>query len=127
MKQTIAKVLVGATAAIVWLTGFGFATTLGSTQQPAWVNVQGSDALTGSDSLITSIKTFINKVLELLATIALVILLWGGFQMVTAAGDETKYKKGFQILKQAAIGLIFIGLSALFIQLIFYILGVVGA
>lgn len=127
MKQTIAKVLVGATAAIVWLTGFGFATTLWSTQQGAGLNVQGSDVLTGSDSLITSIKTFINWVLGLLATIALVILLWGGFQMVTAAGDEGKYKKGFQILKQAAIGLIFIGLSALFIQLIFYILGVVGA
>ena len=127
MKQTIAKILVGATAAIVWLTGFGFATTLGSTQQGAGLNVQGSDVLTGSDSLITSIKTFINWVLGLLATIALCILLWGGFQMVTAAGDEGKYKKGFQILKQAAIGLIFIGLSALFIQLIFYILGVVGA
>ena len=127
MKQTIAKILVGATAAIVWLTGFGFATTLWSTQQWAGLNVQGSDVLTGSDSLITSIKTFINWVLGLLATIALCILLWGGFQMVTAAGDETKYKKGFQILKQAAIGLIFIGLSALFIQLIFYILGVVGA
>lgn len=127
MKQTIAKILVGATAAIVWLTGFGFATTLWSTQQGAGLNVQGSDVLTGSDSLITSIKTFINWVLGLLATIALVILLWGGFQMVTAAGDEAKYKKGFQILKQAAIGLIFIGLSALFIQLIFYILGVVGA
>lgn len=127
MKQTIAKILVGATAAIVWMTGFGFATTLWSTQQGAGLNVQGSDTLTGSDSLITSVKTFINWVLGLLATIALCILLYGGFQMVTAAGDEAKYKTGFKILRQAAIGLIFIGLSALFIQLIFYILGVVGA
>ena len=109
------------------MTGFGFATTLWSTQVGAGLNVQGSDTLTGSDSLITSVKTFINWVLGLLATIALCILLYGGFQMVTAAGDETKYKSGFKILRQAAIGLIFIGLSALFIQLIFYILGVVGA
>jgi hypothetical protein len=47
--------------------------------------------------------------------------------MVTAAGDEKKYGTGFTVLKQAAIGLVFIGLSALFIQLIFYVLGVVGA
>jgi hypothetical protein len=44
----------------------------------------------------------------MLALVALVVLLWGGFQMVTAAGDDAKYKKGFKILQQAAIGLIFI-------------------
>jgi hypothetical protein len=43
--------------------------------------------------------------------------------MVTAAGDEAKYKKGFKILQQAAIGLIFIGASWLIISLIFYIIG----
>jgi hypothetical protein len=31
--------------------------------------------------------------------------------MVTAAGDDGKYKVGFKILKQAAVGLIFIGLA----------------
>lgn len=40
--------------------------------------------------------------------------------MVTAAGDEGKHKKGFIILKQAGMGLIFIGLAALFVQLIFW-------
>ena len=58
----------------------------------------------------------------MLSLIALVVLLWGGFQMVTAAGDEGKHKKGFTILKQAAIGLIFIGLSWLFVSLIFWII-----
>jgi len=56
----------------------------------------------------------------------LVILLWGGFQMVTAAGDDTKYKNGFKILKQAAIGLIFIGVSWLVVSVIFRLLGVIG-
>ncbi|MEI7558636.1 MAG: hypothetical protein WCJ45_07785 [bacterium] len=53
-------------------------------------------------------KSFINWMLGMLALIALVILLRGGFQMVTAAGDDAKYKKGFKILQQAAIGLVFI-------------------
>ena len=62
----------------------------------------------------------------MLALIALVILLWGGFQMVTAAGDDAKYKKGFKILQQAAIGLVFIGVSRLVVSVIFWLLGVIG-
>jgi hypothetical protein len=29
------------------------------------------------------------------------MLLFGGFKMVTAAGDEEKYKDGFKVIKQA--------------------------
>ncbi|MFA7717457.1 MAG: hypothetical protein WC875_01975 [Candidatus Absconditabacterales bacterium] len=75
-----------------------------------------------STALITTIQKVINWALGLLALIALILLIWGGFQMVTAAGDETKYKKGFKILQQAAIGLIFIGASWLIISLIFRII-----
>jgi TRAP-type C4-dicarboxylate transport system permease small subunit len=76
------------------------------------VNVAGADTLgsngTGTAKLITSIKTAINWVLSILGLIALIILLYGGFNMVTAAGDDKKYETGFKILKQAGIGLIFI-------------------
>ncbi len=84
-------------------------------------NVVGSEAL-ANDNLITSVKTFINWVIGLLALIALAILLWGGFQMLTAAGDDGKYKKGFTILKQAGIALAFIALSWLIVSLIFYVI-----
>ena len=43
--------------------------------------------------------------------------------MVTAAGDETKYKEGFKVLKQAAIGLAVIGLSWLIVSFIFLLIG----
>lgn len=76
--------------------------------------------------LIDVIKSFINWMLGILALIALVILIWGGFQMVTAAGDDAKYKKWFKILQQAAIGLVFIGVSWLVVSVIFWLLGVVG-
>jgi len=64
--------------------------------------------------------------LGILALIALVILLRGGFQMVTAAGDDAKYKKGFKILQQAAIGLVFIGVSWLVVSMIFWLLGILN-
>jgi hypothetical protein len=76
--------------------------------------------------LIDVIKSFINWMLGMLSLIALVILIRGGFQMVTAAGDENKYKKGFKILQQAAIGLVFIWVSWLVVSVIFWLLTTIG-
>lgn len=80
-----------------------------------------------NDKLIDVIRNFINWMLGILSLVALVILLWGGFQMVTAAGDDGKYKKGFKILTQAAIGLVFIWVSWLVVSVIFRLLWVVMA
>jgi hypothetical protein len=46
--------------------------------------------------------------------------------MVTAAGDDAKYKKGMGILKQAAIGLVIIGVSWMFVSVIFWLIGTVS-
>ncbi|WP_213349812.1 hypothetical protein, partial [Candidatus Vampirococcus lugosii] len=61
----------------------------------------GSDSLKG-EGFLDVIQKGINWVLGIMAFIALIVLLWGAFQMVTAAGNEEKYGKGFTILKQAA-------------------------
>lgn len=100
-------------------TWFGDATSAGG----IWVS--GTEQLQGG-KLIDIVKNFINWILGMLALVALVILLRGGFQMVTAAGDDAKYKKGFKILQQAAIGLVFIGISWLVVSVIFWLLGVIG-
>ncbi len=76
------------------------------------------------DALINVVKGFINWVLGILALIALIVLLRGGFQMVTAAGNEEQYKKGFTILKQAAIGLIIIGIAWFIISIIFRLVNI---
>ena len=62
----------------------------------------GTDADQG-ENLLQVVKNFINWMLGILGMITLIILLYGGFQMVTAAGDEEKYNAGFNILKQAGI------------------------
>jgi hypothetical protein len=63
--------------------------------------------------------------LGLISLVALLMALYGGFQMVTSAGDDTKYKAGFKVLKNAAIGLIIIGLSWILVSSIFWIIGTV--
>ena len=90
-------------------------------------NIKGvsgtTDSGASSASLLSTITTAINWLLGMLALIALVVCLWGGFQMVTAAGDDGKYKKGMGILKQAAIGLVIIGVAWMFVSLIFWLVG----
>ena len=127
MKQTITKAIVASMIAVVGITNFSFAAPaqpvnnfIGN-QNDSGISVPWQE-LDASDNLITTIKSFVNLALGFLGLIALIVLLYGWFQMVTAAGDEGKYKNGFKILRQAGIGLIFIGLSALFVQLIFWIL-----
>ena len=78
------------------------------------------------DSFANVVRGFINWTLGILALLALIILLRGGFQMVTAAGDEEKYKKWFTILKQAALWLAMIGVAWFIISLIFFVINIAG-
>jgi hypothetical protein len=71
-------------------------------------------------SLLDTIKNAVNWVLWILATVALVVCLYWGFCMVTAAGDEKKYSKWLSVLKYAAIGLAIIGLSWMIVSVIFW-------
>ncbi len=70
-------------------------------------------------AILDTIKNAINWILWILATIALVICLYGWFKMVTAAGDEKKYGEWLKVLKYAAIGLAIIGLSWMIVSVIF--------
>ncbi len=74
------------------------------------------------DELIDIIKSFINWALWLLSLIALVIILYAWFKMVTANWDEEKYKGGFKIIKQAAIWLVVIWLSWFIVSMVFWII-----
>ena len=87
-------------------------------QNTIWV--AGADKWwAGDEWFLDFVQSWVNWILALLGLITIIILIWGGFLMVTAAGDDGKYKKGFTIVKQAVIGLILIGVSALIVNLIF--------
>ena len=98
-----------------WATAWWFWAQRGTT---IWV-AGGADWGAGNEWFLDFVQTAVNWILGLLGLITIIILIWGGFQMVTAAGDDGKYKKGFTIVKQAVIGLILIGVSALIVNLIF--------
>lgn len=71
------------------------------------------------------IKNMLNYALWMLALIALVYLLYNGFMIVTAAGDDTQYKKWLSGIKYAAIAIAGIGASRLVVSWIFWIIALI--
>lgn len=81
-----------------------------------------SDHETAMNSTMQIIKNLINYALGLLSLIALIYLIYHGFLMLTAAGNDTQYKTGFKWLKFAIIALVWVWLSWLMVSFIFWII-----
>ena len=62
------------------------------------------------------IGVVIQAVLGLVGGIALVMMVYGGFQWLTAAGNEEKIKNGTQTMLWAAIGLVLVFSSYLLVE-----------
>lgn len=84
-----------------------------------WVAWTGTNQ---GEGFLDVVRWFVNWILWILGLIALIVLLWWGFQMVTAAGNEDRYNSWFKILKQAWIWLILIWVSWFIVSLIFSVI-----
>ncbi|HRY36739.1 MAG TPA: hypothetical protein P5230_02565 [Candidatus Magasanikbacteria bacterium] len=73
------------------------------------------------DSPAEIIGYVIKAVLGIIGGVALVMMVYGGFQWLTAAGNEDKIKSGTQTMIWAAIGLIFVFSSYLITATIFQV------
>jgi hypothetical protein len=62
----------------------------------------------GLDALITGIMNFL---FGLALVVCPALMVWGGFLIATAAGEEAKVKSGRQIITYSIIGLVVIALS----------------
>jgi hypothetical protein len=99
------------TGALSWVVGVG-------EQISSHQNAQGK--------VLDIVKKIINVyILWMLALVALVYLLYHGFLIVSAAGDETQYKKWLSGVKYAAIAILGIGISWLVVSWIFRIIALV--
>ena len=67
------------------------------------------------------IQRLINWALWFVAVIAMLVVIIWWIQMITAAGDDAKYKTGKKAMKKAAIGIIWISLSWVIISFIFWL------
>jgi hypothetical protein len=84
-----------------------------------WVN---NEIQTHADAKLQTMKiinNFIDYALAWLSLVALLYLIYHGFIVLTAASDDSKYKEWIKWIKYAAIAMIWIGLSWIFISVIF--------
>ena len=88
------------------------------------IGVVGTNHANATDAkIIDTIKNAINRVLWMLSLVALVLCLWGWFQILTAGWDDSKVKTWTKILKNAAIWLAIIWLAWLLVAFVFRIVG----
>ena len=71
-----------------------------------------------SSSLLDTIKSTINWILGILATVALTICMYAWFKMLTSWSDSKWYDAGWKTLKNAALWLAIIWLSWLIVSAI---------
>ena len=73
---------------------------------------------------LTWVKLIINRVLWLLALIALIVLIYTGVMMLINARDSKKVEEWYGVVRNVAIALVFIWVSWLVVSFIFWAIGV---
>ena len=70
----------------------------------------GEGRYTGADNTTVAeiIGTAVNAALGLLGIIFVILIIYGGYKWMTAAGNEEKSKEGTDIIRRAIIGLIIV-------------------
>lgn len=89
------------------------------------VNDQISDHQTAKNNTLQVVKNIVNYALALLSLVALVYLIFNGFLILTAAGDDTQYKNGLKSIKNAIIAIAGIGASWLIVSFIFRLINII--
>jgi len=89
------------------------------------VGDQISSHVVAQNQTMNVIRNILNYALWLVALIALVYLIYHGFLILTAAGDDAQYKKGLKWLNYAIIAIVGIGASRLIVSGIFWLLALI--
>jgi hypothetical protein len=71
----------------------------------------GASVGLGTSDLKQTVVNIIQWVLGILALVAVVMIILGGFQWMTAAGNEEKIEKAKKVISAAVIGLIIVLLA----------------
>jgi PKD repeat protein len=95
-----------------WLTSGGSDTTTSFTDFKGGLQAPSKEGYAGSLTQASDARTFVlnvtNFILGFLGLTAVIVIIYGGFVYVTAAGDEGKTEKGKKSVSYAIIGILMI-------------------
>lgn len=86
------------------------------------INQKIQDHTDARERTFTIVRNLINYSLGILSLIALVYMIYHGFVILTAAGDDAKYKQGMKGIKFGAIALIGVWFSRIIVSSIFWLI-----
>ena len=84
-----------------------------------WIDNQITNHKTAETRTLKYIYNIINFALAWLSLVALIYLIYHWMIVLTAAGDDARYKEGIKGIKYATIAILGIGLSWIFVSSIF--------
>lgn len=87
-----------------------------------WGSFQISDHYTATQKTILIVNNIINYILWFASLVALIILIIGWVRLLLASGDEKNSSAAQKSIKRVLFALLWIGLSRLFVSVIFRIL-----
>ena len=91
----------------------GADTMFGLTSKASGTNITGANG-TAWDAISNIIK----QLLTLVSIIAVLYVLWAGFQIMTAGGDEEKVKSGRKTIVYVVVGIVVMWLSFWLVSLV---------
>ena len=77
-------------------------------QEKAFVGAAGYDSATDKDTLLNLISTATDAFLGILGVIFIVLMVYAGYNWMTASGDQAKVDKAKDTIFRAIIGLIIV-------------------
>lgn len=81
----------------------------------------------GNADIPTVVGRFIDLLVGISGSLALLMFIWGGFQMVISQGNEKTYARGLNSVKWAGLGLVLLFVSYAILTFIFNALGAAGS
>lgn len=114
---SVAALMIAAKAGLVLAAGEG------GTNPPGKTSIELTNPL-GTKTFGDLLKSVIQYAIEVSAVLLVMIFLWGGFIILTAGGDKSKFEQGKTILKNGAIGMVVVLAASGIVFVIGSLLGV---
>ena len=117
MNKLTRTILFTAIITTLSLVVFPAAAQIGTFNDCDDLGIQCGSGNAGSD-IVRIVVNIVNVLLSVVALIAAIFIIWGGFQYITSGGDENKAESAKRTILYAVVGLIIIGLSALIVNFV---------
>jgi hypothetical protein len=93
----------------------------GGAMYATWYGINnpfGSDAFTTTGGAVAKAQVLINLAINMSGLVAVVIIIYGGYLMIIAAGDSDQISKGEQTVTNGVIGLVIVFVAKLIIEFV---------